>query len=342
MTDRDRWSDQNRWREDEGDDYRGRRGASSAQAGQGSSRYASDTGDSYGSRQQGQQDYSGEYDRGGRGNGYGSSRGSGSYGPRSQSGSDSRGYDTGSEFQTSRQRYGGSGSYGGSSYGSAGGDYFGAGDYGSGAHAWDRGSEQSYAGSGRYSSSNNPSGLTSAPGSYDRNQSRQSFQRNYDRGQERGFLDRASDEVMSWFGDEDAARRREADHSGHGPSDYTRSDERIREDANDRLTDDWRVDARQISVSVENGEVTLSGKVPNREAKHRAEDCIERISGVKHVQNNLRVDDTLTNTTGTSSSWGQSGSGTSGTTASSSLGSTGANSTTGAASKGMTTGSTSA
>ena len=110
---------------------------------------------------------------------------------------------------------------------------------------------------------------------------------------DRGFYDRAADEVKSWWGDEDAARRREQDHErdhrGRGPADYTRSDERIREDANDRLTDDWRVDARQITVTVKDGEVTLAGTVGDRQEKHRAEECVERISGVKHVQNNLRV-----------------------------------------------------
>jgi hypothetical protein len=35
--------------------------------------------------------------------------------------------------------------------------------------------------------------------------------------------------------------------------------------------------------------VTLSGHVENREAKHRAERLIEDLSGVRHVQNNLRV-----------------------------------------------------
>lgn len=111
------------------------------------------------------------------------------------------------------------------------------------------------------------------------------------RGNERGFLQRAGDEIASWFGDEDAARRREADHRGRGPSDYTRSDERIREDANDRLTEDWRVDASSISVIVQGGEVTLNGTVNRREDKRRAEDIVENISGVKHVQNNLRVQD---------------------------------------------------
>lgn len=105
----------------------------------------------------------------------------------------------------------------------------------------------------------------------------------------RGFWDRATDEVASWFGDEDASRRREQDHRGVGPKDYTRSDERIREDANDRLTDDWRVDASNVTVSVDKGEITLNGTVASREAKRRAEDVVDRISGVKHVQNNLRV-----------------------------------------------------
>ena len=108
---------------------------------------------------------------------------------------------------------------------------------------------------------------------------------------ERGFFERAGDEIASWFGDEEASRRREQDYRGHGPSDYTRSDERIREDVNDRLTDDPRVDARRISVAVDKGEVTLSGTVASREAKRRAEDVIDRVSGVKHVQNNLRVEE---------------------------------------------------
>jgi hypothetical protein len=115
---------------------------------------------------------------------------------------------------------------------------------------------------------------------------------------DRGFLERAGDEIASWFGaGDDADRNRDGQPGGssgqswrgHGPSDYTRSDERIREDVNDHLTDDPRVDARQISVAVDKGEVTLTGTVANREVKRRAEDLIDRISGVKHVQNNLRI-----------------------------------------------------
>lgn len=107
--------------------------------------------------------------------------------------------------------------------------------------------------------------------------------------EERGFMDRASDEVSSWFGDDDAERRRQADHRGKGPRGYVRSDARIEEEVNDRLSDDPQVDATDMSVAVADGEVTLSGEVDSRQAKRRAEDCADEVSGVKHVQNNLRV-----------------------------------------------------
>jgi osmotically-inducible protein OsmY len=105
----------------------------------------------------------------------------------------------------------------------------------------------------------------------------------------RGWTDRAADEVASWFGDGEAARRREADHRGKGPRGYRRSDARIQEDVSDRLTDDPDVDASDITVTVKEGEVTLDGHVDSRFAKRRAEDCAEDVSGVAHVQNNLRV-----------------------------------------------------
>ena len=108
-------------------------------------------------------------------------------------------------------------------------------------------------------------------------------------GEGRGWLDRASDTVSSWFSDDDDDRHGDRGYRGHGPSGYTRSDGRIMEDACDCLTDDWGVDARQISVTVKGGEVTLDGTVPSRQQKRRAEDLIDDLSGVKHVQNNLRV-----------------------------------------------------
>jgi BON domain len=79
------------------------------------------------------------------------------------------------------------------------------------------------------------------------------------------------------------------EHRGRGPRGYRRSDERIREDVNDRLTDDDRLDASDVEVSVSDCEVTLNGSVGDRPSKRRAEDLAESVSGVTHVQNNLRV-----------------------------------------------------
>ena len=107
--------------------------------------------------------------------------------------------------------------------------------------------------------------------------------------EDRGFLARAEDEVASWFGDDAARQRREVDHRGRGPKSYVRSDIRIEEDVNDRLTDDRDVDATEVSVGVKDREVTLDGTVDTRRAKRAAEDCADSVSGVVHVQNNLRV-----------------------------------------------------
>ena len=106
---------------------------------------------------------------------------------------------------------------------------------------------------------------------------------------DRGMFERTADEIASWFGDEGAAQRRQEDHRGRGPKGHRRSDERILEDVNERLTDDPRVDARDVTVEVAGGEVTLAGFVPDRASRRRAEEIAEFVSGVGHVQNNLRV-----------------------------------------------------
>jgi hypothetical protein len=80
------------------------------------------------------------------------------------------------------------------------------------------------------------------------------------------------------------------DQRGRGPKTYTRSDERIREDLNDRLTDDPWLDASEMEVQVAAGEVTLTGAVERREDKRRAEDIAWQVSGVRHVQNDLRLE----------------------------------------------------
>jgi osmotically-inducible protein OsmY len=79
------------------------------------------------------------------------------------------------------------------------------------------------------------------------------------------------------------------EHRGKGPKGYQRSDERIQENINDQLTDDHELDASNIEVKVEQGEVSLSGSVANRESKRRAEDIAESVSGVKNVENRIKI-----------------------------------------------------
>ena len=111
----------------------------------------------------------------------------------------------------------------------------------------------------------------------------------------RGFLD---DPTRDRFGDpydEDWQRPMRIpaqggdSHAGRGPKNYQRSDERIHEDACERLTRAHDVDASQIEVSVKDGEITLEGTVPERRMKHGAEDCLESVSGARQVHNRLRV-----------------------------------------------------
>jgi len=133
---------------------------------------------------------------------------------------------------------------------------------------------------------------------FDRNQYNRD-QYNRDQRFERenqSFNDRGLQDSF-WFGAAERARRGEIDyghgdrdnHQGRGPRNYVRANERIRDDINDRLTDDPYVDASEIEVNVENGEVSLNGSIENRNQRHRAEIIAEQVSGVTHVQNNLRV-----------------------------------------------------
>lgn len=81
----------------------------------------------------------------------------------------------------------------------------------------------------------------------------------------------------------------EGPFAGRGPKGYQRADSRIGEDVSDRLTDAPDIDASEIEVTVNNGEVTLSGTVRNRYEKRRSEDVSERVAGVRDVHNNLRI-----------------------------------------------------
>jgi hypothetical protein len=66
-------------------------------------------------------------------------------------------------------------------------------------------------------------------------------------------------------------------------------DARIWNEVSACLTEDWYVDGTEITVSVDDGEVTLEGVVENRAEKRLAEDCADSVPGVVDVRNNLRI-----------------------------------------------------
>jgi hypothetical protein len=57
----------------------------------------------------------------------------------------------------------------------------------------------------------------------------------------------------------------------------------------DIFTDDPELDASEITIKVENGDVALMGSVTTRHQKRHAEDLAERVTGVRDVINQLRV-----------------------------------------------------
>ncbi len=66
-------------------------------------------------------------------------------------------------------------------------------------------------------------------------------------------------------------------------------DSHIQRTVMDRLTQDSRMDASGIDVTVNHGEVTLRGSVPSAEEKLLAENDAQGVSGVSHVKDELRV-----------------------------------------------------
>lgn len=198
----------------------------------------------------GQESYQGDYERGyGRGAAYSSGQGQSDAYQRTDYG-----------------RYGSQSSYGGGSdygrYGSQSG-YSGQGSYGS----QDYGSRSGYGGQ-------------SNQGSYSGGS---------DYGRYGGQSSYGSGSYGSEYGGSEQYAGNRGPFTGRGPSGWRRSDERITEDVNECLEQHGQIDADAISVSVKDGEVTLSGTVNSRMEKRLAEDVAESCSGVKEVQNQLRV-----------------------------------------------------
>jgi hypothetical protein len=83
----------------------------------------------------------------------------------------------------------------------------------------------------------------------------------------------------------------EISQRGRGPRTYQRSDELLREIICEQLTDDPYIDARDVSVELSNGEVTLRGTVAAREQKYAIEDLVADVAGVTEIHNYLGISD---------------------------------------------------
>ena len=64
------------------------------------------------------------------------------------------------------------------------------------------------------------------------------------------------------------------DHRGKGPRGFKRSDERYQEIACEILTEDPRIDAHDVDVHVQEGELLLTGFVESRRTKFLIEDLL--------------------------------------------------------------------
>lgn len=73
------------------------------------------------------------------------------------------------------------------------------------------------------------------------------------------------------------------------PKNYTRSDERVREEVCERLGSVEELDPSDIEVAVSAGQVTLSGSVPTRQMKYLAEEIGADVYGVIELHNALRI-----------------------------------------------------
>lgn len=146
-------------------------------------------------------------------------------------------------------------------YESGEGGGYGSGEYGRGSQpGW--GSPQEYGSQQRYGSqygSQYGSGYGSSEGGY--GSSGSSGLTNWGRGSQRG----------------------------KGPKGYERSDDRLKEVICERLSDDPDIDASEISINVTGGTVKLTGTVDSRADKYSVEEMVANCSGVKDVDNQLRV-----------------------------------------------------
>jgi osmotically-inducible protein OsmY len=99
---------------------------------------------------------------------------------------------------------------------------------------------------------------------------------------------RRNDQRFTQYSREGASTVNE-NYVGKGPKGYKRSDERIREEVCEVLARHPRIDATEIEVDVNDGEVTLTGTVIEKSMKRMAADIVDDVPGVRDVFNHIHV-----------------------------------------------------
>jgi hypothetical protein len=149
---------------------------------------------------------------------------------------------------------------------------------------WERSGREPYYAGGRgawgdYGESSTY-GSSAGEWGYGRDESRRDYGRDWRRGgrEERGPMERFGEKLK------EGVRKL----TGRGPKGYRRSDDRIRDDVSEQIARSW-VNAENVEVKVESGEVTLTGFVESREEKRAIEDIADDVFGVDEVHNHLRL-----------------------------------------------------
>lgn len=78
-------------------------------------------------------------------------------------------------------------------------------------------------------------------------------------------------------------------HEGRGPVTYQRPDMLILDDVVGLLTKHPEIDAREIEVQVNHGEVVLTGRVREEKMKFLATEVIKLLPGIRSVNNQLKT-----------------------------------------------------
>ena len=96
---------------------------------------------------------------------------------------------------------------------------------------------------------------------------------------------------MTWGEGRSGSERRKTgvSQTGQGPQFHRRSDDKIHEEVWELLTTNADLDASEVEIHVEAGEVTLTGVVDSRDAKWLAEDLVTSVLGIREVNNRLKV-----------------------------------------------------